>query len=618
MNKKITYLCIVTLLAAITLATGAFAQTKAYRQANLTSSVSSGAPNTSASLSGPGAIAFLPGQPFFIADSGSGSIGAENPSGSDAAVIGVAAASGKMGQSAPLGIASDASGAFGPAGSPFQYVVVTGDGTIQGFTSAGGKTPFATTLVRDGSAVGAVYTAVALVHPDCCAPFAAVANFEDGAIHTFSSSFEPLNLSGSFHDPNLPAGYAPYGLEVIGKQLFVAYAVQNAARNAAIAGAGNGIVDIFDLQGNFVRRFAVGGSLNAPWGITIATANFGPLSGAVLVGNSGDGTISAFDSATGNFLGQVTDGDGNPIVNAAIHGLTFRSDGTTDPNTLFFTAANANGSGGLFGAITAGLVSATRASASSPAANKSAVITATVAAGPGNSGTPTGTAMLSDGGVAQGTATVMNGVATFTLPGMKAGMHTILVQYSGDAAFLPSSSQTEMHVAAATTPSFTVAASPSSVTVSAGQSAQVTVTVTPSGGFASSVSFSCSSVPGVTCAFSPATVTPSSGPATTAMTVNVAMSVPRYGSLPFGLTGAGGSLAVLVFLMLAFWRSRNFQRSRIPVLATLAMLFLFAASLTIAGCGSYSAPQNAGPASLTVTAMSGAISQTATVSLTVQ
>ena len=309
-----------------------------------------------------------------------------------------------------------------------------------------GNIPAQATLVRDDSAAGAVYTALALLHPDCCAPFVAVADFNDGSIHTFTNSFELLDGPGSFRDPNLPAGYAPYGMQVIGNQLFVTYALQDAAKHGPVIGAGNGVVDVFDTQGNFVRRFATGGSLNAPWGIALAGANFGPFSGAILVGNFGDGTISAFDAATGNFLGQIKDGDGNVIANPGIRGLAFRADAGTDPNTLFFTAGIENGEGGLFGAITTGLVSTTRVSTPAATAATSAMLTATVDAGPGNPGMPSGTVAIANGGVPQATAPLVDGVATFTLPPAGMGMHVIDVQFSGDATFLPSSSSTEMQV----------------------------------------------------------------------------------------------------------------------------------------------------------------------------
>jgi hypothetical protein len=116
--------------------------------------------------------------------------------------------------------------------------------------------------------------------------------------------------------------------------------------------AGNGIVDIFDLEGNFVERYAQNGSLNSPWGVVQASANFGAFSNDILIGNFGDGTINAFDPATGDPLGQLKDQTGATIMNGSLWALVFGA-GPGDTNTLYFTAGLANEGHGLFGAITA-------------------------------------------------------------------------------------------------------------------------------------------------------------------------------------------------------------------------------------------------------------------------
>ncbi len=96
----------------------------------------------------------------------------------------------------------------------------------------------------DNSAEGAVYTGLAVLTPTCCAPFLAAANFKDAFIETYTGLFDPLNIPGAFTDPDLPVGYAPFNIQVVGSQIFVTYALQNAARNAPVAGAGNGIIDV--------------------------------------------------------------------------------------------------------------------------------------------------------------------------------------------------------------------------------------------------------------------------------------------------------------------------------------------------------------------------------------
>src|SRR4029077_7557207 len=157
-------------------------------------------------------------------------------------------------------------------------------------------------------------------------------------IETFLPGFASVALPGSFTDPNLPASYAPFGIQAIGRQVFVTYAVQDAAKHDPVVGAGNGVVSIFDMDGNFVRRFATGGALNAPWGITEASANFGPFSNDILIGNVGDGAINAFDPTSGQFVGQLLDGDGFSLAEVGLHGLVFRTDRLGDPSTLYFAS----------------------------------------------------------------------------------------------------------------------------------------------------------------------------------------------------------------------------------------------------------------------------------------
>ena len=82
-----------------------------------------------------------------------------------------------------------------------------------------------------------------------------------------------------------------------------------------------------------------------------ASANFGPVSNDILIGNFGDGTISAFDPATGNFLGQVSDAAGRALVNPGLWELTFRNDGVGSPDALYFTAGSSSENHGLFGVI---------------------------------------------------------------------------------------------------------------------------------------------------------------------------------------------------------------------------------------------------------------------------
>jgi uncharacterized protein (TIGR03118 family) len=168
--------------------------------------------------------------------------------------------------------------------------------------------------------------------------------------------YAPTTVTGSFTDPSLPAGYAPFNIVDLGNLLYVTYALQDDAKKDDVAGAGHGFVDIYTTNGVLVQRLVSGGALNSPWGMAQAPAGFGPLGGDLLIGNFGDGTINAFNPSTGAFLGTLNDTSGNPIVNQGLWGLAFGNGSQgTSTGTLYFTAGipgpDAVEDHGLFGSL---------------------------------------------------------------------------------------------------------------------------------------------------------------------------------------------------------------------------------------------------------------------------
>lgn len=129
------------------------------------------------------------------------------------------------------------------------------------------------------------------------------------------------------------------------------YAKQNAQKHDDVAGAGNGFVDVFDTDGNLLKRLASRGPLNSPWGVARASYAFGQFSGDILVGNFGDGRINVFDS-DGDFLGMLRDAKGKPISIDGLWNLTLGGGRNSSPSTLYFTAGPNGESDGLFGKIT--------------------------------------------------------------------------------------------------------------------------------------------------------------------------------------------------------------------------------------------------------------------------
>jgi len=228
------------------------------------------------------------------------------------------------------------------------FLFANEDGTVSGWRGALGTT--AETLVLGSAANVYKGLAQAVIGGDA---YVYLANFRNASIDVLKGNAGAGNLTGTFRDPNLPAGYAPFGIQNIGGILYVTYAVPDGAKHDDVAGAGHGIVDAFDLQGNFLRRVATNGALNSPWGLALAPAGFGDVGGDLLVGNFGDGTINAYDPISLAFIQTLQDASGNPLVIDGLWGLRFGNGGTFgSPHTLYFTAGPNGESHGLFGELT--------------------------------------------------------------------------------------------------------------------------------------------------------------------------------------------------------------------------------------------------------------------------
>jgi uncharacterized protein (TIGR03118 family) len=178
-------------------------------------------------------------------------------------------------------------------------------------------------------------------------------DFTNGAIRAFNSSFGSATLGGTFTDPNLPSGYAPFGIKNLGGKLYVTFAQQGDGGDE-VDGLGLGFVDVFDTSGDLLSRVASGGTLDAPWGLAIAPASFGEFGNDLLVGNFGDGTISAYDPVNFDFKGQLYDGNGKAIIIDGLWDLGVGNGGNGGSvNNVFFTAGMNGEKDGLFGELSA-------------------------------------------------------------------------------------------------------------------------------------------------------------------------------------------------------------------------------------------------------------------------
>jgi uncharacterized protein (TIGR03118 family) len=262
-----------------------------------------------------------------------------SPAGTTAAPTGIVFSNGP-------GFSVSKSGKTGPA----FFVFATEDGTISGWNPT--VDPTNAILVVDNSATS-VYKGLAL-GTNSTGTFLFASNFRTGKVDVFDQNFAPATLTGSFTDPNIPAGFAPFNIKNLGGKLFVTYAKQNAAKHDDVAGVGNGFVDVYDTNGMLLQRLASGGLLNSPWGETIAPAQFGDFSNDLLVGNFGDGHVNAFDPTTGAFRGQLKDNTGNTLTINGLWALTFgNGTGAADANTLYFAAGINDEQDGLFGKLQA-------------------------------------------------------------------------------------------------------------------------------------------------------------------------------------------------------------------------------------------------------------------------
>jgi uncharacterized protein (TIGR03118 family) len=210
---------------------------------------------------------------------------------------------------------------------------------------------------------GAVYKGLAIAS-NGNGRFLYATDFANGKIDVLDTTFAKqaaTATSFAFTDPTLPAGYAPFGIRAIDDgtttRIYVSYAKRDAAEpREEASGAGLGLVDVFDANGNFVKHLVpAGGKLNAPWGMALAPADFGTLSNALLVGNFGDGSIHGYDPATGRYLGAIGDSLGTPFAEPGLWGITFGNDAVNQPHATLFFAAGINGeTNGRYGRIDLG------------------------------------------------------------------------------------------------------------------------------------------------------------------------------------------------------------------------------------------------------------------------
>ncbi len=305
------------------------------------------AAKTDPNLVNPWGLAAIAGNPWWVSDNGTGLSTLYDGLGNIESLVvtippSASALPGSTGT--PTGIIANSSSDFGGAA----FVFDSEDGTISSWSGA----PSATIKIDKGAA--AVYKGLTVAQLNGNSVLYA-ANFRAGTVDAFDTNFKQVALSATaFKDPKLPAGFAPFNVQTLNGNVFVAFAKQDSAKHDEIDGPGLGLVDEFDSQGRLIMRFQNGPFMNAPWGLAVAPSNFGTFSNDVLVGNFGSGTIIAFDPSSGKVKGLLKGANGKAVAVPGLWAIAFGLGGTTGPsNWLYFTAGIKAEAHGLFGYIVA-------------------------------------------------------------------------------------------------------------------------------------------------------------------------------------------------------------------------------------------------------------------------
>src|SRR3954469_6476226 len=233
-----------------------------------------------------------------------------------------------------------------------RFLFATEAGTILGWTPAVNGT----TAIPGATTAGAIYKGLAVANDRLYAT-----DFHNGRVDVFDAAFKPVTTSGGFKNAKIPQGFAPFGIQALGGDIFVTYAKQDAAKKDDVAVPGQAYVDEFTPDGALVRSVVNSGKknapLNAPWGLAMAPTGFNVFGGDLLVGNFGNGRISAYTKrgSTWVYKGQLRLGNGTPIAIDGLWAIAFGNGSAAGPtDSLYFLSGPSGQKHGLFGSITSG------------------------------------------------------------------------------------------------------------------------------------------------------------------------------------------------------------------------------------------------------------------------
>ena len=316
---------------------------------NLTSDISSAAAHQDANLVNPWGLSISPTGPWWVSDNGTGLSTLYDGNGvTQSLVVTIPTGSGS-GTGTPSGTVYNPTTDFKIHGQTTPFLFCTEDGTISGWYV--GTTAF---IAVNNFNTGAVYKGMALASAGG-ANYIYLANFHAGTVEVYDKNYAAHSFgSNAFVDTSIPAGYAPFNVQLIGSnQLVVTYAKQDAAKHDDVPGAGNGYVDIYDTSGNLVVRMAHNLFLNAPWGAVVAPQSFSGFSNDLLIGQFGSGAITAYNPSTGTWIGNVLNVNNLTLQIDGLWALAFgNGSGGGSASTLYFSAGTFGESHGIFGSMT--------------------------------------------------------------------------------------------------------------------------------------------------------------------------------------------------------------------------------------------------------------------------
>ncbi len=346
-------LCAAIAVTAVGIPVATAADPSQYQQTNLISDIPGVARITDPNLVNPWGQAASPSSPLWVADNGA-DVSTLYRGGVDGSIPAIVPLVVSIPQGAPTGAVFNSTSDFTvhtSAGSgPALFIFDSESGVLSAWA---GQTVSGEMAQVEFANKRSVYKGLALASIGKHV-FLYAANFSKARIDVFNGRFNRVKFPGGFKDRQIPAGFAPFDIQLLDGKLYVSYAKQDSAKHDDVAGPGNGFVDVYDTSGRLLNRLISHGDLNSPWGLVIAPpSGFGAFSGDLLVGNFGDGAIHAYDPVTGAAKGQLMNTDGNPIQINGLWALRFGNGTFGATDTLVFTAGIGDESHGLLGEIAA-------------------------------------------------------------------------------------------------------------------------------------------------------------------------------------------------------------------------------------------------------------------------